>query len=421
MSAHGCAIRYSLTTFLPCSLDPVWDESSYIVITKSTLTQLESNSDELKIEVMDWNNLSKDKSMGVTPSLRLSRYIKILDDATAKVEGKEIEPLPLEERDRMLHEWGSPFGEESSDIWKTLTVEGSQKGEVRLDLAYFPVHELAPELPPPDIPSGILHITVHQAKELPCSKNANPDCSIEQDGLEIYRTPQKKRTNNPVWDSPLTVFVTDLDMAKFRFRVWNDGKALGGCDISPKQFIGKEATDDWFNLFGGKESSGRLRITFKFTPVDLEGGGLDTSKIRRREPVGLLRLHIVEAKGLANVEMMGKSDPYTKLNLAGRAFGATHVKNNTLDPKWDEIFYAVCYSKREMLSLSVWDWNDFKKDKSLGRVEFLVADLVKEDQETDAENADLTDEESVGLKTEALAKMERDGLKLERTGLTADV
>ncbi|KAJ3020939.1 hypothetical protein HKX48_009472 [Thoreauomyces humboldtii] len=406
------------------SLNPVWDETHHIVITKSALAQVESKSDELTMEILDWNNLAKDKSMGVTPGLRLSRWIKLLEEGASKVEEEaDLDPLTAEERDSLIHEWGSPF-EDEQDVWKKLSLEHSQKGDVRLALKYYPVQDVAPTVSAAEFSAGILVITIHQAKELPCSKSASPDCSIEQDGMEIFRTPPKRKTNNPVWDSSYTVFVTDLEVAKFHFRIWNDGKALGACDIGPKEFIGKEATADWFKLFGGKDGAGRIRVTFRFTPVDLEGAGLDKSKLKRRQPVALLRLNVIEAKGLANVEMMGKSDPYTKLTLAGRAFGATHVKNNVLDPKWNEIFYAVCYSKKESLGLSVWDWNDFKKDRTLGKVEFLVSDLLKEgSRENSVENLEqlATVVDPVGLSEEAWAKQERDGLKIVRTGMAADV
>ncbi|TPX56100.1 hypothetical protein PhCBS80983_g04797 [Powellomyces hirtus] len=420
------------------SLNPVWEETHHIIITKSTLAHLESKSDELKVEVLDWNNLQKDKSLGTTAPLKLSKWVRLLDDGSSKAEDDDekpqnetekekekekdaLPPLTAEEHDTLLHEWGSPFPDDT-DIWKKLALDNSPKGEVRMGLAYFPVQEIAPGSALTDFSAGILMITVHQAKELGCSKHASPDCSIEQDGMEIFRTAPKRKTNNPVWDAPYTIFVTDLEEAKFRFRVWNDGKGLGACDIYPKDCIGKEATADWFKLSGGKDAVGRLRVTFRFTPVDLEGEGLDKSKIKRRTPVALLRLNVVEAKGLANVEMMGKSDPYTKLNLAGRSFGATHVKNNVLDPKWNEIFYAVCYSKREMLSLSVWDWNDFKKDRTLGKVDFVVADLIKEEEDqTTLELGSNPELDQIGLSKEAWAKQERDGLKVTRTGMYADV
>ncbi|KAJ3161537.1 hypothetical protein HDU88_007342 [Geranomyces variabilis] len=411
------------------TLNPVWEETHHIVITKSTLAQIESKSDEVRVELFDWNNLAKDKSMGATASLRLGKWLKLLEDT--KDEDADATHLTAEEKDTLIHEWGTPFADDT-DVWKKLSIGDSSKGDVRLGLSYFPVQDLAPGVVPTEFSAGILMITVHQAKELGCSKNANPDCSIEQDGMEIFRTPTRRKTNNPVWDAPFTIFVTDLDNAKFRFRLWNDGKALGAADVYPKDCIGKEATADWFKLFGGKEAAGRLRVTFRFTPVDLEGEGLDVAKMKRRQPVALLRLNVVEAKGLANVEMMGKSDPYTKLSLAGRSFGATHVKNNVLDPKWNEIFYAVCYSRKEMLSLSVWDWNDLRKDRTLGKVDFMVADLIKEDVITCDDGVDTVagsvrdletpaELEQVGLSKEAWAKQERDGLKITRNGMFADV
>ncbi|KAJ3158848.1 hypothetical protein HDU86_002536 [Geranomyces michiganensis] len=412
------------------TLNPVWEETHHIVITKSTLDQIESKSDEVRVELFDWNNLAKDKSMGATTSLRLGKWLKLLEDKKDD-DDTDGTHLTAEEKDNLVHEWGTPFADDM-DIWKKLSLGDSSKGDVRLGLTYFPVQDLSPGVAPVDFSAGILMITVHQAKELGCSKNANPDCSIEQDGMEIFRTPARRKTNNPVWDAPFTIFVTDLDNAKFRFRLWNDGKALGAADVYPKDCIGKEATADWFKLFGGKEAAGRLRVTFRFTPVDLEGEGLDKAKLQRRQPVALLRLNVVEAKGLANVEMMGKSDPYTKLSLAGRSFGATHVKNNVLDPKWNEIFYAVCYSRKEMLSLSIWDWNDLRKDRTLGKVDFMVADLIKEDVITGDDGVatvagsvrDLetpAELEHVGLSKEAWAKQERDGLKIVRNGMFADV
>ncbi|KAI8825681.1 uncharacterized protein EV422DRAFT_513846 [Fimicolochytrium jonesii] len=405
------------------SLDPVWDETHHIVISKSTLAQVGSNSDELLVECFDFNGISKDKSLGKTAPLRLARWIKLLEDATYKEEVDES-PLLEGERDMLLHEWGSPIGDVGTDVWKKLATDNGAKGDIRLQLNYFPVHDLGPEITVVEVPAGILEIAIHQGRELACSKNGHPECSIEQDGMEIFRTPSKKKTNNPIWETRNTIFVTDLDSVKLKFRVWNDGKTLGACEISPRQFIGKEATDDWFGLFG-KDASGRLRVTFKFTPVDLEGTGVDRNKVQRRQPTALLRLHVIEAKGLANVEIMGKSDPYTKLNLAGRAFGATHVKNSVLDPKWDEIFYAVCYSNQEMLNLSVWDWNDFKKDRTLGKTEFMVGDLIKNESTpeagVDSELPGIRTPPNVGMTEEAWAKLEKDGLKVVRTGMTADV
>ncbi|KAI9105980.1 C2 domain-containing protein, partial [Phlyctochytrium arcticum] len=398
------------------SLNPVWDETFFIIITKSILAQIEEQSDELKVEVLDWNNLQKDKFMGATQSLHLSRWVKLLQDEAE--DGSEN--MSAEERNTLVHDWGSPFPDDSgSDVWKRLFIDKWHKGEVRMRMAYLPVNESeSPDATESLEPytAGILEINIHQGKELSCTKHGSPECSIEERGVEIFRTPIKKKTNNPLWDAKSIIFVKDLPNTPFVFRVWNGGQGIGSCIVNPGEHLAK-VKEDWFKLSSGKDASGRLQVTFKFTPVDLEGGSGDRSKVKRRTPAGLLRTRIVEAKGLANVEMMGKSDPYVKLDLAGRAFGATHVKNNTLDPKWDEIFYAVCYSRKEHLTLSLWDWNDFKKDRSLGQVEFLVSDLIKAEQPSSEVGPDVTNSISeVSVKSDAVIRQEKDGLQIQETG-----
>ena len=176
--------------------------------------------------------------MGITVPLKLSRWIKLLEDATAE------EPLSKEEHDLLFDQWGSPHNfEDNTDIWQKLLVEGTNKprgGDVRLHLAYFPIADLAAGAPVPESPAGVLQIVVPQAKELATSKSANPECVIYQTaGAELFRTPQKKRTNNPVWDAPFTMFVTDISTAKFKFVVVNGGAVVGDVWVTASEVMNK--------------------------------------------------------------------------------------------------------------------------------------------------------------------------------------
>ncbi|KAJ3033983.1 hypothetical protein HDV00_005602 [Rhizophlyctis rosea] len=396
------------------TLNAFWDETTYIIITKTIFDTAAADGDLVTFQVMD-HNVSKDKSMGVTAPLKLSRWIKLLEDDTAE------EPLSKEEHSQLLDQWGSPYNlEDAADVWQKLLVEGTTKprgGDVRLHLAYFPIKDVIPGAPVVESPAGVLQIVVHQAKELATSKNANPECVMyAAGGNEVFRTPVKRRTNNPVWDAPFTMFTTDLASAKFKFVVTSGGGPIADVWVSPQDVIGKEDAD-WFKLRGDK---GKLRLTFKFIPIDLDSANLDGRKIKRKEPVGMIRLEVKEAKGLVNVEMLGKSDPYVKVGLAGRHFGATHVKENTLDPKWNEVFYAVVYSRRERLSLDLWDWNNLAKDRTLGKVDFNLSDLVDLEQDEEGEEDGVAD----AFKTnEKLARFRQDGLKIlkNESALQADV
>ncbi|KAJ1550859.1 hypothetical protein HK405_015726, partial [Cladochytrium tenue] len=235
--------------------------------------------------------------------------------------------------------------------------------------------------------TGVLTVTVHQARELACSKNASPRCALELHGVETPPTGPKrlvgqteaiKKTNNPVWDAPIPFYVSDSRTAYcvFTIKDTKEGSGLGTATVQIHDVINQpsETTpDDWFKL--DAVPTGKLRLTFKWDPVDLnaQGGG---SKVLRKEPIGLARVKIVEAKGVANVETFRKSDPYCKLFLARQAFGSTNVRDNTLDPVWNETFFSPYYGRSETLRFEVWDYNNVKKDRTLGRVEFLLSDLV---------------------------------------------
>ncbi|KAJ3268002.1 hypothetical protein HDU76_011530, partial [Blyttiomyces sp. JEL0837] len=235
-------------------------------------------------------------------------------------------------------------------------------------------------------------------------------------------TPVVKKTNNPVWDTPITFFVADTNTAGCVFRVSDsrDGVRLGDVSINVKDVINRPATEvavDWFKLSG---PSGKIRLSFKWHPVNLHNDNMDKAGIQRKEPIALIKVKMTEARGVANVETFRKSDPYAKIILSKKVIGATHVKENTLDPVWNETFYAVCYSMTEPLRLEFWDFNNLKKDRTLGRVEFYLNELLEVGKkEALDENGEIIKDEAVevDLKREAwLAKNKIDGLTIKTVG-----
>ncbi|KAJ3201403.1 hypothetical protein HDU67_001364, partial [Dinochytrium kinnereticum] len=506
------------TSEITQSLTPYWGETYYIAIMKSHITispDLAPNAkrpDELRIQIVDKNESLTDKSMGFTEVLHLAQWIKLLEaetdrlktklstvslaasdpmDIRGKVSGDR--PLTKVERNRLLTEWGTPFPEDS-DVWKMLMHEegGKPRGEVRVDLSYFPLPKSQETIDPAPTPSpedadvdaatakareealaeaakireeaakaraeaeaklttGVLTIVVHQAKELPCSKAANPTCTVYIDGLARFptspsnnlgSTPSAKKTNNPVWDHSFVYFISDSAAAELSFSVKDDkeGRTMGKVQIPIKDVIqkkpGNDAAADWYKISGCP--TGKLRVTFKWQPLDLESCHKN-AEVVRKEPIGMIRVNLIEAKGVANVEAFRKSDPYAKIHLSRRQIGATHVKENTLDPVWNELFYAVCYSRNEPIRIELWDYNKVKKDLGLGRVEFYLEELLnpaswdqvaedhadrvkradgEEEGEGDAHDAD----EEMDLKRQAwLLKQKTDGLKVVRKGNIMDV
>ncbi|KAJ9595368.1 hypothetical protein L9F63_027246, partial [Diploptera punctata] len=56
--------------------------------------------------------------------------------------------------------------------------------------------------------------------------------------------------------------------------------------------------------------------------------------LKMPEPEGVLRVHVVEAKQLMNMDFGGKSDPYAIITVGAQEF-RTQTINNTINPKWD--------------------------------------------------------------------------------------
>ncbi|KAI8800910.1 hypothetical protein BJ742DRAFT_48849 [Cladochytrium replicatum] len=464
---------------LSSTLKPFWGETIPVIITRSMLREPKAQSDILRVEVMDWNNLKADSLMGSTKGLQLTRWIRLLentgvrtDAAVAPAEGDPATEDPLKaeldrlgssvglaakmllkagghlsdaEREHLLAEWGSPAT--SGDMWKRLHESSDgldptgKAGEVRLELLYYPIFDpaqiaemlthqgvnpaSAPTLDHESVGSGVLTVTVHQAKDLTGGRGGSL-CSVVslKDGGEgaaaglvvggtgpekekewrlIHKTPVRKRTNAPVWEAKFSVFLSEVSTAKLRFVVSDErdalsagvgaatavvsggssgGGGLGSVDVSVSDMLTllndprRSSDADWVRL--EKVKTGRLRMSLKYTPVLLDDSLLGGGGRQRRLPLGIARIVVIEAKGLFNAERstFGKSDPYCKLSLGNVVIGTTEVRDNTLDPKWNEIFYAVVYSRRERLVLDVWDSNDMRLDVPLGKVEIALKDVL---------------------------------------------
>ena len=70
-----------------------------------------------------------------------------------------------------------------------------------------------------------------------------------------------------------------------------------------------------------------------------------------------------------------------------------------MDPRWNEIFYAALFTKREKIFLEVLDWNNLQKDKKLGHIEFPVSSILPDSEEK---------------VTDAVNKLIADGFKIEK-------
>jgi hypothetical protein len=367
------------TRIIENNCDPKWNEVHHVVIFKSTLTQIQNKSDDFKLTVMHSNPLS-DRDLGSTVSLPLHRWLKLIglseppNETKPKEESEGLSELSKEEKEQLLHEWGSPL-DNFGGIWKKLALQNKPAGSIRLNLTYFPVKEILPpgvtkKFTRKDL-AGIVTIIVHQAKELGVGAQGQVDVLAYAESQQIFATPVRKRTGTPNWEFKKVFFCEDIFKSDYKFVVRNRGDPIGNCSFNVHKAL--NANEDWYQLFG--HGTGKIRISCKFVPIDTKMSQYPISKEIRLDPIGLLRINVLSGIKLANVELIGKSDPYCKVFLHGRAVGVTSVQKGSLNPNWNEIFFTTVFSMKESLSLEVCDSNDLSKDRALGKINLQLGAL----------------------------------------------
>uniref|UniRef100_A0A8C1ZSP9 Extended synaptotagmin-like protein 1b n=1 Tax=Cyprinus carpio TaxID=7962 RepID=A0A8C1ZSP9_CYPCA len=114
---------------------------------------------------------------------------------------------------------------------------------------------------------------------------------------------------------------------------------------------------------------------------------LHVAQLRCPLPRGVVRIHLLEADGLASTDnyvkgvMAGMSDPYALLRVGPQTFKSRHL-DNTLNPKWDEMYEVIVHEvPGQELEVEMFD-KDPDHDDFLGRTK-LDLGIVKKSKIVD--------------------------------------
>ncbi|KAK9469596.1 C2 domain-containing protein [Lipomyces arxii] len=325
---------------------PKWNETKILLI--SSLT------DALTMEALDFNDIRKDKLVGTVTF-----------------------PLAALE--------GNP---EQENVAGKLIHNGKERGELIFDARFFPT--LAGRTlddgtvePPPQLNTGILRFTFHQAKDLDLaakkgfgSSGLNPYAVYNVDGKDVHTTKVMKNTNSPVWDEAHEILLTSKRSSVLSFSVRDDRDLSGSSTIASYKvkvddlLASLEKGSDWVKLV----PAGRARITAQFKPVAVKGIAGSGGYV---PPIGILRFHCKSASDLRNLETVGKVDPYVRAMVNNYQKARTVTINNNLNPAWDEIIYATITSPNEKIALDVMDSEHDGKDRSLGELLINAGEIIK--------------------------------------------
>ncbi|KAF8577858.1 tricalbin [Ramaria rubella] len=341
------------TNYKNATWNPIWHETKFLLI--NSLTEV------LSMTIMDYNEHRKDSDMGTA----IFELEKLHEDATQE------------------------------GLVASVNKDGKARGELSFDVSFYPV--LVPkkvdgkEEPLPETSVGIVRLTIHQAKDLDCTKSLsgdlNPFARVVLGSSEvIHTTPRFKHTNNPVWESSTEFLCSDRASGIIGVKIVDDRDFLSdptvgflSVRIDDLLEAKKEVGRDWWPLSGCK--TGRLRLSIEWKPLNM-AGSLQSAG-RYTPPIGIIKVWMQKATDVKNVEaaLGGKSDPYVRVLLHNITMARTEVVNNNLNPEWDQIVYVPVHSPKEVLLFECMDYQHLTKDRSLGSVELAVGDLVLNSRE----------------------------------------
>lgn len=331
--------------------NPRWNETVNVILT--------SLREPLTLHVYDYNDYRKDKELGV---------------CTFNLEQLETES-------------------DHENLRLEVIAGGRPRGIVECDIRFFPVLEGQKSAdgtiePPPESSTGIAKFEVEQAKDLDGTKSLigqlNPYAVLLLNGKEVQISKKLKRTNNPIWpDASKELLITDRKKAKLGLVLKDDRDLAADPVIGTYQIKLDDMLElmnkgqEWYNLAGVK--SGRAKMRLQWKPVALKGalggsGGYVT-------PIGVMRIHFMSGKDLKNLDTVGKSDPYARVNLSGIQKRRTPTWKNNLNPDWDEIFYIPMHSSREKITLEVMDEENVGSDRSMGKVDLAASDYIEQGED----------------------------------------
>ena len=92
------------------------------------------------------------------------------------------------------------------------------------------------------------------------------------------------------------------------------------------------------------------------------------------QAIGVLAVTLHGAEGLKNPDKLaGSPDPYIIASLNNSApMGQTETIKENANPRWNETIYVVVSSLTDTLTLQVFDYNEYRKDKDLGTASFAL-------------------------------------------------
>ncbi|KAL1921019.1 uncharacterized protein VTP21DRAFT_11654 [Calcarisporiella thermophila] len=417
------------TDYIPDDLNPVWNESLYVPI--------HSAREDLRLEAMDYQKLTKHRSLGVT-TLEVKDLIEFEETAegTLYKAGKVIDTwLKLGSLDRKsfkgeLHIEASFYptaevpDEEAAQAEATATTTAAGEGEKRsegegeeekkADEEKRPENgdklaqgeaanpkdgHIEPASNQPDNKSegdegekvkkqrivkksdilqhqaGVAIISIHEVK---LQRRAHAYCEVYVDSNYSQWKTAKIKGDTLHFEETADAFVKELDFSEIRIIVRNHSgdekdSAVATWEANVKQLIQQAKSVQTETGEWFNFEEGQIRLSLKYIPV------LDfvLDPAESIDNQGQLQVTLLNCRNLPAADRGGTSDPYVVFSLNGERLYKSDVAKKTLNPDYqNSIFVAPVPSRIDAkFTADVFDQDVVGKDDFLGSADIDLASI----------------------------------------------
>lgn len=215
----------------------------------------------------------------------------------------------------------------------------------------------------------------------------DPYCTVQITSHQRRaKTKTVKEFSTPVWNEEFVFHAAKTQGESITVLLKDDKEELAKV-VVPLADIG-ESRDDWwdFEEIPGK-TSGSIHMNIRLEKTDEvsddDPNEYDPASEVEPEPEQqpedepadeivqmLVKVDVVEARGLARMDVLSRSDPFCKVSVTTNPhFYKTKVIKNSLSPEWNDSFqWHVKDYRRASLEIEMFDWNEIQKNAEMARV-----------------------------------------------------
>ncbi|EPX71504.1 synaptotagmin family C2 domain-containing protein [Schizosaccharomyces octosporus yFS286] len=318
---------------------PTFNETFYAIIN--------SFSENLILDVYDFNDLRKDKLIG-----------------TAVVALSALEAMPA-----------------SNDVKTPVTLSNKERGTLVFDTKFYPTINVEEEDSVKIEGPGIVQFTAHQCKELSKdpSKRHTAYANLAINDKVMHTTRKIKKNNNPSWEEFCGTVVPKGEKGMLGIQVFTDDHShpFGTLNMSLQELV--TATQKGLNWFQFPTAAGgRVRLSATWKPIEMSVG--DPGSLAVAVPIGVMRVHINSCNSLHSKLPGKKCDAYVRALSYSMEQGRTVVIKDSLNPSWDEYVYVPVMTKHDTCQLQVMQFESHGDDTVIGSLSIPVSKFVQQSE-----------------------------------------